>query len=271
MDPYFIPVMLTALVGGAGTGLLGVQIVGMRIPLLGVVVSHAAMVGAVGAHVLGLSSEWLLPCAAGAAMLGAIPLGALRSQDTRIDTNVLMGVLFSLTMGLAFLGIGLSQREQSTLLGILWGSLNFVTVRDLPVITATVLALAAFIAAFHKELRTILFSRELARAGGVHEAAVWTGYLVLTGLTLAVNLNAVGGLMIFSLLSNPAVAAAQLARSYLGMLIWSASLGAASALLGFLAAYALGLPTGASIVLTSSTLLAAAFTWRSFDTATSNG
>lgn len=120
IDVYFIPVMAAALVGGAGTGLLGVQIVGMRIPLLGVVISHAAMV-------------------------------------------------------------------------------------------ATVAALATFVGLFHRELRAILFSRELVRAGGVHETVVWTAFLVLAALTLAVNLSAVGGLMIFSLLSNAAVAAARLA------------------------------------------------------------
>ncbi len=261
IDVYFIPVMLAALIGGAGTGLLGVQIVGMRIPLLGVVMSHAAMVGAVVAHVLGLASGWMMPCAAAGAMLAAIPLGLLRPGRGRVDTNVLMGVLFSLTMGLAFLGIGLSGRDQSTVLSLLWGSLNFVTLRDLAFIAATVAALAAFVALFHRELRAILFSRDLARAGGVHETLVWTAFLVLAGLTLAVNLSAVGGLMIFSLLANPAVAAAHLAKSYLGMLTWSASLGAASAFLGFVAAYLLGWPTGASIVLASSILLAAVFAW----------
>jgi len=252
LDPYFIPVMAAAVVGGAGTGLLGVQIVGMRIPLLGVV----------AAHVCGLSDVWLMPSAAVAAMVTAVPLGMLRPHHTRIDTNVLMGVLFSLTMGLAFLGMGLSRREQSTMLSLLWGSLNFVTHRDLGLITVTVLLLVTFLGLFGKELRAILFSRELARVGGVHEGPVWTAYLVLAGLTLAVNLNVVGGLMIFSLLSNPAVAAAQLARSHVGLLVWSAVIGAASAFLGFLVACRFDLPTGASIVLTSSFLLALAVTRR---------
>jgi len=264
IDVFFIPIMLTALVVGAGTGLLGVQIVGMRIPLLGVVISHAAMVGAVTAHVIGLPPACIMPAAALCSMAAAIPLGVLRPQRTRIDINVLMGILFSLTMGLAFLAIGLSSREQNTVLGLLWGSLNFVTTLDLIIISATFTLLAAFVALFHKELRAILFSRQLARAGGVHESAVWTAYLVLAALTLSVNLSTVGGLMLFSLLSTPAVAAAQLARSDPAMLLWSASLAAASALLGFLAAYALGFPTGASIVLTSSLILAASFLVRRY-------
>ena len=262
IDPYFIPVILSGILGGAGTGLLGVQIVGMRIPFLGVVVSHAAMVGAVAAHLMGLPGVWVMPCAAAAAMLTAIPLGMLRPRSSRIDTNVLLGVLFSLTMGLAFLGIGLSEGGLGSMQGLLWGSILFVGWGDFFTVGATVLMLVAFVVVFYKELRAILFSRELARAGGVHEGPVWTAYLALAGLTLAVNLNTVGGLMIFSLLSNPAVAAGQLARSYLGLLLWSAGFGAASAFLGFVAAWFLNLPTGACIVLTSSVLLAAAVAWR---------
>jgi len=241
---------------------LGVQVVGMRIPLLGVVVAHAAMVGAVAAHILGLPDVWVMPCAAAGGVLAAIPLGMLRPQSVRIDANVLLGVLFSLTMGLAFLGIGLSSREQTSMLALLWGNLLAVGWPELLIITVTVGVLVVFVACFYKELRAILFSRELARAGGVHEGPVWTAYLALAGLTLAVNLNAVGGLMIFSLLSNPAVAAGQLARSYRGLLTWSAALGAASAFGGFAAAYWMDLPTGASIVLTSSVLLGAAVVWR---------
>jgi len=262
IDVYFIPVILAASFGGAGTGLLGVQIVGMRIPLLGVVVAHAAMVGAVAVHLVGLPDVWVMPCAAAAATLTAVPLGMLRPKSTRIDANVLLGVLFSLTMGLAFLGIGLSRREQSSMLALLWGNLLSVGWGDLIVVAATVLVLAGFVTLFYKELRAILFSRELARAGGVHEGPVWTAYLALAGVTLAVNLNAVGGLMIFSLLSNPAVAAGQLARSYRGLLVWSAALGASSALGGFAAAYWFDLPTGAAIVLTSTLLLGMAVAWR---------
>ena len=47
LDPFYIPVILAAAVGGAGSGLLGVYVVGMRIPFVGVCMAHAAMAGAV--------------------------------------------------------------------------------------------------------------------------------------------------------------------------------------------------------------------------------
>ena len=262
IDPYFIPVILSAGVGGAGTGLLGVQIVGMRMPLLAVVMAHAAMVGAVFVRLAGLGDAWIVPCSAAAAMVTAIPLGALRPSRLRIDPNVLLGVLFSVTMGLAFLGIGLCRGDQTTMLSLLWGNLLSVGWGEFAVVASTAAALVIFVTLFGKELRAILFSRELAAAGGVHEGPVWMGYLALSGVTLAVNLSTVGGLMIFSLLANPTVAAGQLVRGYRALLWCSALLGALSALGGFAAAYLFDFPAGASIVLTSSVLLGVAVAWR---------
>ena len=44
---YWAPVLVGGLVAGGSSGLLSVYIVGMRIPFLGVCVSHAALAGAV--------------------------------------------------------------------------------------------------------------------------------------------------------------------------------------------------------------------------------
>ena len=64
--------------------------------------------------------------------------------------------------------------------------------------------------------------------------------------------------MIYSLISNPAAAAFQVARGCRRALFLSALLGAVSGLGGFLIAAATDLPSGAVIVLVSSALLASA-------------
>lgn len=259
----FGPIVLTGAAVGAGTGLLGVQIVGMRIPLIGVCVSHAAMAGAVFAHV---AAGWMgvtdadreMLVTGGAlvgAMLAAVPLAVFDPRRLRLDPNVVLGVVLSLTMGLTFLGIGLNPRGVTPLVSLLWGSLLYTTAADRVLIGLSAGGLGLFMILFYKELRAILFSRDLARAGGVHVGLVWTGFLMLAAVTIAVSLKGVGGLMIFALLSNPAAAAAQLVRGYGRLLVTSATLGAVSAVGGFYASYALDLPVGACIVLASSVLL----------------
>ncbi|MFW6108491.1 MAG: metal ABC transporter permease [bacterium] len=261
IDPFFIPVLIAGVLGGASAGLLGVFIVGMRMPFVGVCVSHAAMAGAVGAVLVGWPQ---MPCALVAAVVTSGSLGLVRAAPGRgvADGNVALGVLFSLMMGLTFLGIGLAPGPKTPMLGLLWGSLVFISLADVWVTAACCVALLAFVAAFYKEMRAILFSRFLAAASGVHETFVYTVFLGLAGVVLTVNLQAVGGLMIFSLITNPAAAALRLCRGFRALCVVSSLLGALSALGGFLASYWLDLPTGACIVLLSTLVFAAASAWR---------
>jgi len=255
------PVMLGGVLAGSTTGVLGVYIVGMRIPFLGVCVSHAALAGGVFGALFGLTGPALLVPAMAAAMITALLLGLLGGGRLRMDANVAMGFFFSLTMGLAFLGIGLFSRfgrSDNEALGLLWGSLTFCSWRDVLGMGAIAAVTAAFVVVLGKEMRAILFSREQATAAGIHVTAVWTGFLVLTSVVLTVNFQTVGGLMIYSLMTNPAAAAFLLVRGHGRALVVSALLGAISGLGGFLLALWLDLPTGATIVIFSSLLVAGA-------------
>ena len=259
---FWAPVICCGSLAGASTGLLGVYIVGMRIPFLGVCVSHAALAGAVFGSLFGLSGPMLMWPALAGAVIAAFLLGSLDPQSSRIDSNVLMGILFSLSMGLAFLGLGLFSVygvSDNEVRSLLWGNLNFCRWSDFHVMALSAVLEIAIIAVFYKELRAILFSRGQTAAAGVAVTPVWTTFLILTSVVLTVNFQTVGGLMIYSLLSNPAVAAFLLVKGY-GKALWlSALLGLISGLGGFLLAVATDLPVGAVIVILSSLLVAAAW------------
>lgn len=258
-DTFFMPIIVAGLIGGAGTGLLGVYIVGMRMPFVGVCISHAAMAGAVFGMLLGVPE---LLCALAAAAMATAILGLIPPGRMRLDVNVAMGVLFPLMMGLTFLGIGLMPGPRSQMLGLLWGSLLFVGMRDVWMISLSSLALLVFSILFAKEMRAILFSRFLAAATGVHQQFVYVAFLALCGLVLTVNLQTVGGLMLFALIANPAAAALQVGKGYRSVCVLASILGGLSALGGLLAAYYLDLPTGACIVLVSTGLFLLSVLWR---------
>ncbi len=261
IDPYFVPVITAGVIGGGSTGLLGVYVVGMRIPLIGICMAHAAMAGSILGYLVGLPQ---MVCGLAAAVAASGLVSFLTQERIRVNMDVALGILFSLSMGLAFLGIGLVSGPKTRVLGLIWGSLLFVNWRDAMIIAATTVALFLFVVVFNKEMKAILFSRALARAAGIHEGLVWGLFLTLCAVTLTVNLDTVGGLMIYSLMVNPAAAALQVSRSYLPALITATSLGAFSALGGFIIAYRLDLPTGACIVLFSSVLFAGAVAYRHF-------
>ncbi len=243
-------ILTAALLAGASAGVLGIFVIGLRMPFLAICSAHSALAGAVIAALLGFST------AAGAfigACTGALILAALlRHRD--FDINAALGILFSVTIGVAFLGIGMSSSSQSGMLSLLWGSLLFVTWRHVLMMLVVAVALAGFVSLFGRQLKVLLFNRELSSLL-IRDGVILTVLLVLASAIIAVNMEIIGGLLMFSLLSNPAIAALKLARSFDGALWLSGMFGVLSALGGFLVACVWNLPTGACIVLVSSLLV----------------
>ena len=248
MDPFFAPSLLGCALGGAAAGLLGAYVVGMRIPFMTVTAAHAALAGGVFGQLLGLPT---MPCALVASVAAAMLIGTMPRRALSLDTNISMAVVFAATMGLVFLGIGLSSRSKTPMLQLLWGSPLFITGRDLAALAILAGLLIAFAVVFGKEMKAIVFSRELARYCGVHEGLVWGLFLALAGATLTVNLATVGGLMVFALVTCPAAAAYQVCGSWRAVVVASPVVGAGCALGGLGLAYAADLPAGATIVLLS--------------------
>lgn len=249
----FLPIAAAAVVGGGLAGFLGIFVVGLRMPFLAVASAHAALAGAVLGGLAGLPPG---PCGFGGALAGA-GLLAFLVRGREIDPNVALGTLFSLMLGIAFLGIGLSPGPKSSALNLMWGSLLFVTPLQVAFMTALAAGSLVLLGIFHKELKLLLFSRQIAAL--LIPANLVLGILiVLEAAIITINFQTVGGLLLYSLICNPAVAALKIARHYNTAILLGGILGAGSAVGGFLAAWALDLPVGACIVLVSSLPVAVA-------------
>ena len=253
MDPFFYKVILAGAIAGASSGFLGVYIVGMRMPFIGTCISHAAMAGTIFACMLGISPSL---GAVGFSVLASTSMSMIRPEKSRLDTNVGLAIVFSLLLGLTFLGMGLLDEGRAEILGLLWGSILFVQTKSLIAITVIALLVAVFAFLFNKEMKVLLFSRSIASATGVHERFVYCLFLALCGVSISVNLPIIGGLMIFSLITNPAAAAYQLCKGYKSVIIVASFFGMISTVLGFLISLWCDLPTGACIVLVSTIIFA---------------
>jgi len=245
-----------AVLGGAGCALAGHLLVNLRLPFLAVCLSHAAMAGAIMGHLLGIPI--LLPAFV-ASMIAAILLGPL-SDLTGADVNVVAAILFALSLGLAFLGIGLVPGPKSEVLNLLWGSVLLVRARDLAWMAAALLTTILFLLLFYKEIKAIQFDRRLAILSGIHGHMLYYVLLMVAGGVITVNLHAIGGLMLFSLLVNPAAATMQFRLRFGPSLALSTALGVVSALAGLAASFWLDWPAGASILVASSLIFIASVT-----------
>jgi manganese/iron transport system permease protein len=192
----------------------------------------------------------------------AMSMAAISPEKSRLDTNVGLAIMFSFMLGLTFLGIGLVENSRSEMLGLLWGSILFVQKKSVIAITVIGLLLVLFSVLFNKEMKVLLFSRSIASATGVHEGFVYCLFLALCGITLSVNLQIIGGLMIFSLITNPAAAAYQICKGHKAVVITSMLFGILSTVAGFFLSFYLDLPTGACIVIVSTLIFAISASYR---------
>ncbi len=240
---------------GASCSLLSVFVVLMKMPLIGVSMSHAAFAGAV----LGLLFDFN-PFVSGfiLCLLVAGVLGPLSDRTDMAPENML-GILFSFLMGLAFLGMGILTRTKAGALNLMWGSLLSLSGADIWVLTVITAVLVLFVFLFFKEIRSVMFNRQLAAASGVPERMIYYALLFLTGAVVSSNLATVGGLLIFALLVQPGATALQLTYNLKHFFLISAASGIGACLSGLIVSYIFDLPSGASVVLMATTIFAAAY------------
>lgn len=240
-------VLAAAVLSGAVCGATGLLVVGLRIPFAVVCCSHLALAGAVWAMRFDLSTGAgaLLGAAAGGLLAGGL------SGARRVDANTALGVVFSVSLGLVFLGMHGGSGPRVEALSLIWGNLLFAGPREVLLLGLLAVLLARFGRVFGHALKALLFSRDLARYLAP-EGVLFAIVLVFVTVVIALNLELIGGLMLFSLICNPAAAALVFARSVGGALGWSIAFGIGGALGGFTLAWALGWPAGASIALVSA-------------------
>ncbi|MBA4396133.1 MAG: cation ABC transporter permease [Syntrophus sp. (in: bacteria)] len=240
---------------GASCALLSVFVVLMKMPLIGVSMSHAAFAGAV----LGLLFDFN-PFLSGfiLCLLVAGVLGPLSDRTDMAPENVL-GILFSFLMGIAFLGMGILTRTKAGALNLMWGSLLSLSESDIWILTVITSILILFVFLFFKEIRSVMFNRRLAAASGVPERLIYYTLLFLTGAVVSSNLSTVGGLLIFALLVQPGATALQLTYNLKHFFLISTASGVGACVSGLVVSYVFDLPSGASVVLMATTIFAAAY------------
>lgn len=242
--------ILTGVLGGIACSIIGVFVVLMHMPFIGVCMSHAAFAGALLGLWLGFNP---LLGAFGMSLAAAAVVGPLADRG-ELNPETSVGVIFSLMLGLSFLFIGLMPGTKSGALELLWGSILTNTRNDIILLAVVAFIIIIVVSVFFKEIQATIFNRDMALSVGIPAVIILYGILFLTGATITVTLRSIGGILIFSLILNPAAAAYQLTYSMKRMFLLSAGFGVLASLAGLMLSYFFDLPSGATIVVTSSVI-----------------
>jgi ABC-type Mn2+/Zn2+ transport system permease subunit len=257
-DPFALGFMQRGLAAGMLVGIscsvLGAFVVLRGMAFIGDAMAHTILPGIVIAFLTGGS---LFLGALIAAIVAALGIGWFsREGEIREDTAV--GVMFS---GLFALGILLLSRVQSyrDLTHILFGNILGVTLTDLLSIGAVTLVVLAAVFAAYKELVVTSFDPGHAVAIGLSPGAVRYTLLVLLALTIVTAIQAVGVVMVVSLLVTPAATATLLTKRLPRIMLLGAGFTVIASLIGLYASYYGNVASGASIVLALTAMFVLAF------------
>lgn len=240
--------VLASVLGGVGCALIGVFIILLEIPLLGVAISHAAFAGATLGLLIGVNP---LLMAFLFSVVSSFLVGPV-ADCADFKSEMSIGVIFSLMVGLGFLFLSLIKGPKTEAFSLIWGSILNVRREEILLMGVITLAVILLLMVFFKEIKAVMFDREIALSVGIPQKAIYYGILFFAGLVISSNLNIIGGVLIFSLIINPAAAAHQLTYNLKTMFVLAGLFGVFSCLLGLLFSYLFNLPTGGVVIVVSS-------------------
>ncbi|HVF06889.1 MAG TPA: metal ABC transporter permease [Frankiaceae bacterium] len=242
--------MRRALIAAALVGLtapaIGTFLVQRRLALMGDGIGHVALTG-VGLALLAGTAP--LPTAVVLAVAGAVAIELLRERGGATG-DVALALLFYGGIAGGVLLTNVSRVATTTnLVSYLFGSVSTVTAGDLGVIAGLALLVLGVVAAFGRELFSVCYDEEVARASGLPVRLLNLLIAVTAALTVALAMRVVGLLLVSALMVVPVAAAQQVARSFKGTLLGSLVVGVTVSVGGLLGAYYVDAAPGAVIVL----------------------
>lgn len=244
----FIILILT----GIAFPVTGVYLLRMNLLPLRFMLMHGAILG--GA----LSLAFEINPFAGTMLINLllVMLMTRMSRYLKTDPGQLSAFFMVVSISLAFIFIYRFQVPAKDTLSLLWGSLY--TLNNVEFYGAIIfsLALLGFQAWFRHQLRAVFFDSDIATTSGVNEPAFYYAIILITAVTVALAMKLIGALLLDSLLLLPALIASYHAKSYRGMVIWSACWGGLFAITGFLCSLVLELPASSTIAVVAAMVFA---------------
>ncbi|MGI5882608.1 MAG: metal ABC transporter permease [Dethiobacteria bacterium] len=221
-----------------------------RLSFMGAGIAHAILGGMAIGVLTGIN-----PLYTGSifAILLALLIGYM-SRYGGMQEDTLIGVFFAAGMALGIMLISLKEGYFPELFSLLFGNVLAVSPQDLQFLAGIMFLVLLFILVFFKELLTISFDEELARANGLPSTSLYLGLLISLALTIVVSVLVVGVVLSSALLVIPAATGYRFSKNYRPMFLFSVIVGISSSLAGLTLSYYFDIPSGASIVICATAI-----------------
>ncbi|OBZ18843.1 manganese ABC transporter [Bacillus sp. FJAT-27264] len=251
-------VLLSMLVLGVASGMIGCLAYWKRQSLMSDALSHAALPGVVIAFAI--TGVKMLPVLILGAAISAL-IGAFLVQwvvsSSRIKEDTAMGIVLSVFFGLGIMLLTIVNRtgggNVSGLDGFIFGQAASMVRTDVYTMSALGLVVISIVWLGFKEWKLFLFDPAFAKGLGLSVRLMNSLYSGVLVLVIVIGIQAVGVILMSALLIIPAVSARYWTHSFKWMLIGAALIGGGSGVIGTLiSTMGKGWPTGPFIVVSSA-------------------
>lgn len=246
--------IITAVVVGILSGVIGSFIILRGLALMGDAISHAILPGVAISYMLGINY-----------FIGAVITGILAavgisfvSQQSKIKSDTAIGIVFSAFFAL---GILLLMKAQTAvdLTQILFGNVLTVPEEEMWMTIGVGVFVIICIILFFKELLITTFDETMAKAYGLNTKFYHYFLMILLTLVTVVSLKTVGVVLVVAMLITPAATAYLLTHKLSHMIILASCIGALSSIIGIYLSFTYNLTSGATIVLVTTGFFILAF------------
>ena len=255
---FMVRALIVSVIVGVMCPVVGAYVVTRGLGFMGDALAHAALPGMALAFMLGLSPFiGIVPSAIAIALLiGYMTMRAGVSEDTSI--GILFAGMFALGLVMMTTAGGLPVNIEDVLLGQVLGTSQ----NDVLITLGLAGGVLVLIWALHKEFVFASFDPTGASVIGVPTQLLDYTLLVLLALVIVIALQAVGIVLVISMLITPAATAQLLVRNFTQSMLIGAAVGAASAIIGLYLSFHYNLPSGPAMALvaTGFFILVAAYT-----------
>ena len=235
--------------------LLGTHVVTRELGFMSDALAHSIMPGVVAAVLAGLHPLW---GAVPSAIVVALLLGWL-VHSTGLSADTTIGILFAGLFALGVALLPLVRHINLNLEDLLLGQVLGASPVDVVVTAILTAVVAAVLYGLHSRLLFVNFDPLGARVAGLSATRLDYLFLVLLAIATVTALQAVGIILVISLLITPAAAALLVARTFEHAMFLSAGFGVSTAVVGLYASYHLNVASGPAMALVATAIFAVTY------------
>jgi zinc transport system permease protein len=237
--------IMAAILASVACGVIGTYIMEKKLVMMSGGIAHAAF-GGIGLGYF-LKVEPILT-ALGVSVIAAVSVAAVK-RKAMTDTDLLIGMFWSLGMALGVVFIAMTPGYPPDMASYLFGNILSVSRSDLSLILGLDILVVAAVIALFQVFKAYIFDEEFSSVAGVPVRFLEYLMYVLVAITVVILIRVVGIILVIALLTAPPAIAKQFSYDMKKIMGMSVLLGISFCLTGLWFSYTVRLASGASIVL----------------------